>query len=59
MIRLFVPHDLTAGAELSLDDGQSRYLAAVMRLTAGDELLVFNGRDGEWRARVEIGRAHV
>ena len=52
MIRLFVPHDLTAGPELKLDEGQSRYLAAVMRLTAGDELLVFNGRDGEWRASV-------
>ena len=60
MIRLFVPHDLTAGAELSLDDGQSRYLAAVMRLTAGDELLVFNGRDGEWRARVaSVGKRAV
>jgi 16S rRNA (uracil1498-N3)-methyltransferase len=52
MIRLFVPHDLAPGAGLDLDEGQSRYLAAVMRLSAGDELLVFNGRDGEWRARV-------
>ncbi|HEY0436609.1 MAG TPA: 16S rRNA (uracil(1498)-N(3))-methyltransferase [Phenylobacterium sp.] len=52
MIRLFVPHDLTAGAELALDQGQSRYLAAVMRLAVGDELLVFNGRDGEWRSTV-------
>ena len=52
MIRLFIPHDLAAGAELALDPGQSRYLAAVMRQTVGDELLVFNGRHGEWRARV-------
>jgi 16S rRNA (uracil1498-N3)-methyltransferase len=52
MIRLFIPHDLAAGAELALDPGQSRYLAAVMRLEMGDELLVFNGRDGEWRAQV-------
>lgn len=52
MIRLFVPHDLAAGAELSLDEGQSRYLAAVMRAKAGDELRVFNGRHGEWRALV-------
>jgi 16S rRNA (uracil1498-N3)-methyltransferase len=60
MIRLFVPHDLAAGAELRLDDGQSRYLAAVMRLTAGDELLVFNGRDGEWRASVaSLGKRAV
>jgi 16S rRNA (uracil1498-N3)-methyltransferase len=60
MIRLFVPHDLAGGAALALDEGQSRYLAAVMRLRAGDELLVFNGRDGEWRARVaEVGKRAV
>jgi 16S rRNA (uracil1498-N3)-methyltransferase len=52
MIRLFIPHDLAAGAELALDPGQSRYLAAVMRQVVGDELLLFNGRHGEWRAQV-------
>ena len=52
MIRLFTPQDLGAGAGLALDEGQSRYLAAVMRLSVGDELLVFNGRDGEWLAKV-------
>jgi 16S rRNA (uracil1498-N3)-methyltransferase len=60
MIRLFVPHDLASGAELSLDEGQSRYLAAVMRLAVGDEVLVFNGRDGEWRARLStVGKRVV
>lgn len=52
MIRLYVPHDLAPGAELALDPGQSRYLAAVMRQAVGDELLLFNGRDGEWRSAV-------
>jgi 16S rRNA (uracil1498-N3)-methyltransferase len=52
MIRLFVSHDLAPGAALALDEGQSRYLAAVMRLAVGDEVAVFNGRDGEWRASV-------
>jgi 16S rRNA (uracil1498-N3)-methyltransferase len=60
MIRLFVPHDLAEDAGLELDEGQSRYLAAVMRLSAGDELLVFNGREGEWRARVaSVGKRAV
>ena len=60
MIRLFVRHDLAPGAELALDEGQSRYLAAVMRLAAGDELRVFNGRDGEWRALVgRVGKREV
>jgi 16S rRNA (uracil1498-N3)-methyltransferase len=52
MIRLYVPQPLAAGAELALDEGQSRYLAAVMRRAVGDEVAVFNGADGEWRAQV-------
>ncbi|RAK56780.1 16S rRNA (uracil(1498)-N(3))-methyltransferase [Phenylobacterium deserti] len=60
MIRLFTPQDLIAGAELQLDEGQSRYLGAVMRAEAGDELRVFNGRDGEWRALVaKVGKRAV
>jgi 16S rRNA (uracil1498-N3)-methyltransferase len=54
MIRLFIPHDLAAGAEMALDPGQSRYLAAVMRQAVGDEVLLFNGRDGEWRAAITV-----
>jgi len=52
MIRLFVPHDLAPGATLALDEGQSRYLSAVMRQTVGDAVAVFNARDGEWRASI-------
>ncbi|MBW8814816.1 MAG: 16S rRNA (uracil(1498)-N(3))-methyltransferase [Caulobacterales bacterium] len=60
MIRLFIPQDLSAGAELDLDEGQSRYLAAVMRQAVGDEVLAFNGRDGEWRARIAaVGKRAV
>ena len=54
MIRLFIPHDLASGAELALDPGQSRYLAAVMRQAVGDEVLAFNGRDGEWRCAITV-----
>ncbi|MDP3855051.1 16S rRNA (uracil(1498)-N(3))-methyltransferase [Phenylobacterium sp.] len=54
MIRLFVPADLTQGQALALDTGHSRYLTAVMRREVGDEVLVFNGRDGEWRAAIEV-----
>lgn len=60
MIRLFVPHDLAPGAALDLDEGQSRYLAAVMRQAVGDEVAVFNGRDGEWRATLAtVGKRAV
>ncbi len=52
MIRLHLPQPLAPGASLAPTLDQSRYLTQVMRLKAGDELLVFNGRDGEWRCTV-------
>ena len=54
MIRLFVTPDLSQDYALALDLAQSRYLTAVMRREVGDEVLVFNGRDGEWRGAVEV-----
>lgn len=52
-IRLFVPDGLRAGAAFALSAGQAHYLGAVMRRAAGDEVRLFNGRDGEWAARLE------
>ena len=52
MIRLHVTSDLSPGAAVAPTLDQSRYLTQVMRLKAGDDLLVFNGRDGEWRASI-------
>jgi 16S rRNA (uracil1498-N3)-methyltransferase len=52
MIRLYVSFDLAAGATVSLESDQSRYLLSVMRRGVGDEVALFNGRDGEWRARI-------
>ena len=58
--RLFVPHDLAGGIEFDADKGQSHYLAHVLRMAEGAELLVFNGRDGEWNARIaSIGKKTV
>lgn len=53
MIRLHVPDDLAAEAAVAPSPEQAHYLTNVMRLTPGAALLLFNGRDGEWRARVE------
>lgn len=52
MIRLHVTSPLAPGGAVAPTLDQSRYLTQVMRLKAGDDLLVFNGRDGEWRASV-------
>jgi 16S rRNA (uracil1498-N3)-methyltransferase len=52
LIRLFTPDDLREGADVRPTPGQAHYLTRVMRLAAGAEVALFNGRDGEWRARL-------
>lgn len=52
MIRLHIPQPLSPDAALAPTLDQSRYLTQVMRLKAGDELLAFNGADGEWRCTI-------
>ncbi|MEI9931598.1 MAG: RsmE family RNA methyltransferase [Rhizomicrobium sp.] len=51
-VRLYVTATLGDGARVTLDGGQSHYLLHVMRAKVDDRLSLFNGRDGEWRARV-------
>jgi len=51
-IRLFVPDDLRAAAEIAATPAQAHYLGTVMRRSAGDELRLFNGRDGEFLAAI-------
>ena len=50
--RLFVDAPLAPGGTVALEHGQSNYLGNVLRLAAGDSILVFNGRDGEWQAEI-------
>jgi 16S rRNA (uracil1498-N3)-methyltransferase len=52
-VRLFVEERLTEDGDVSLTGKPAHYLTHVMRLGAGDSLRLFNGRDGEWRARLE------
>jgi 16S rRNA (uracil1498-N3)-methyltransferase len=55
--RLFVRAPLAAGGRVDLDPAQANHLVNVLRRRDGDDVLVFNGRDGEWRARlVAAGR---
>lgn len=48
--RLFVDAPLASGARIALSREQANYLLNVLRLAAGDNIIVFNGKDGEWRA---------
>lgn len=56
-IRLYVDHPLGEGQTVPLNRDQAHYLFGVMRQGAGDAVLLFNGREGEWRAEVaEAGK---
>ena len=48
--RLYVMVTLAPGAVVTLDQPQAHYLRNVLRLKPDDQVLVFNGQDGEWRA---------
>jgi 16S rRNA (uracil1498-N3)-methyltransferase len=53
--RLYIDAPLDPGQRLALDAGQTNYLRNVLRFKPGDAVLVFNGRDGEWRAALADG----
>jgi len=50
--RLFVEMPLAAGVMVPLERDQTNYLVNVLRMKPGAPVLVFNGRDGEWRAEL-------
>jgi 16S rRNA (uracil1498-N3)-methyltransferase len=52
MQRLFVPDDLEADIEFDAGQQHSHYLMHVLRLGEGAEILLFNGRNGEWSAAI-------
>jgi 16S rRNA (uracil1498-N3)-methyltransferase len=54
--RLFVAAPLGAGLTVAPEASQIHYLMDVMRMTPGDPVLVFNGEDGEWKARLAGAR---
>jgi len=54
--RLFVDSELAPGTVVVCRGEQANYLRNVLRLGPGDQILIFNGRDGEWRARIADAR---
>lgn len=52
MIRLYTDTDLSPGATVAATENQAHYLGTVMRQAVGQPIRLFNGRDGEWEARI-------
>jgi 16S rRNA (uracil1498-N3)-methyltransferase len=60
LIRLFVDGALSSGASVAATEAQAHYLLHVMRRASSDPVALFNGRDGEWRARVQMpSKKHI
>lgn len=53
--RLYVEQDLTLGQTIALAKDQAHYLMTVMRLSIGEYITLFNGRDGAWLAQITSG----
>ncbi|MEM6649912.1 MAG: 16S rRNA (uracil(1498)-N(3))-methyltransferase [Pseudomonadota bacterium] len=55
--RLYTKAPLREGETFHLDRDQAHYLVKVLRLKAGDDVLLFNGQEGEWRGQLcEVSR---
>ena len=58
--RLFVPGPLAEGTAIALDGNQAHYLSRVMRVGAGDAVVLCDDVTGEWTARVAaVGKREV
>ncbi|AVX05293.1 16S rRNA (uracil(1498)-N(3))-methyltransferase [Maritalea myrionectae] len=53
--RLFIDQPLATGDQLKLEKAPSNYLVNVLRLNEGDEVILFNGQDGAFRATLVNG----
>lgn len=53
MIRLFVEEELKEGKVISLDEKKAHYLIHVMRCSEGDEVFLFNGKEGEFKSKIQ------
>lgn len=51
-IRLYITQPLAPGGSVTLEEAQAHYVARVMRARVGDALILFNGKDGEWRGEI-------
>ncbi|MFP5417807.1 MAG: 16S rRNA (uracil(1498)-N(3))-methyltransferase [Gammaproteobacteria bacterium] len=51
--RFYLDHPLAPGARFNLPAGPARHAARALRLAVGDAITLFNGKGGEFDARIE------
>lgn len=60
MQRLFVEERLADGMTLTLEGNAAHYLAQVLRMGAGDSILLFDNQTGTWRGElIEVSKRRV
>jgi 16S rRNA (uracil1498-N3)-methyltransferase len=59
LTRVYVDSPLSTGARCQLEGSAGNHITRVLRLRNGDELTVFDGRGGEYAARVDSIRRDV
>ncbi|AQX30228.1 16S rRNA (uracil1498-N3)-methyltransferase [Bartonella schoenbuchensis R1] len=50
--RLFIQQPLSLNREIEIEGAQVSYLVHVLRMKEGAQILLFNGQDGEWLAKI-------
>ncbi len=55
-LRLFVKNTLAGSTSIELTRDAGHYVSNVMRLSVGDPLILFNGRDGEWEGEIRCAK---
>ena len=60
MRRFYDDQPFSIAQPTELGEDASHHISRVLRMQPGDEVVVFNGRGGEWQARIDsIGKRHV
>lgn len=55
-IRIYTPQSLTLNTEIELDAGPAHHVGTVLRMGAGEELVLFNGDKGEYSATITFAK---
>lgn len=54
--RIYTTQALVVDSSIDLDEGAARHLTSVLRMTVGQELIVFNGLGGEYSAQLTLAK---
>jgi 16S rRNA (uracil1498-N3)-methyltransferase len=54
--RIYTVQSLEIGGSIVLDDGAARHLTSALRMTAGQQIMLFNGLGGEYSAELTLAK---